>query len=359
MKVAVFSSINIDPDKASGISNIVLRNVSYMKNKYHIDFTIYSGTSKKEKEIINFNGIEIRKYPIKHIFREFCLLDGIEEDLKNQKFDLVHSYYYGYVFAKYGFDFAIKNNIPHILTPSLHTYHKSLFRYMLFSLYSVVYGKIITRSSKVLTTSIYEKNYIENKFKNFNVDVLGAPINAIFYKKKKKSNKNIIIGYVAILEKWKGALDAFNIFKNLNKKYDNLEFIFIGKGSLENHFKANADKNFTFMKNLENDEFAQSLANIDILLSPTYYEAFGMINVEAMASGTPVICTDVGPLKEIIGNGGIVCERNELENSVVKLIENKKLQAQLSVNARKKALEYKEDKIADKLYKIYKSIVKL
>lgn len=49
------------------------------------------------------------------------------------------------------------------------------------------------------------------------------------------------------------------------------------------------------------------------LLFPSRFEGFGWPIIEAQASGCPVICSDAGPLPEVVGDGGIVCPLEDEE----------------------------------------------
>ena len=45
----------------------------------------------------------------------------------------------------------------------------------------------------------------------------------------------------------------------------------------------------------------------DVCVVPSYYESFGLVPLEALACGTPVVATDVGDLKNIIKPGETGC----------------------------------------------------
>jgi alpha-1,3-rhamnosyl/mannosyltransferase len=49
------------------------------------------------------------------------------------------------------------------------------------------------------------------------------------------------------------------------------------------------------------------LAMADALVFPSTYEGFGAPVIEAMRSGTPVICSNLGSLPEVVGTAGLVC----------------------------------------------------
>lgn len=50
----------------------------------------------------------------------------------------------------------------------------------------------------------------------------------------------------------------------------------------------------------------------DVLVNPSLYETFGLVNLEAMASGTPVVCFDTCAMPEVVSDKGWLVE---MENS--------------------------------------------
>ncbi|MBN1233458.1 MAG: glycosyltransferase family 4 protein [Candidatus Coatesbacteria bacterium] len=76
-----------------------------------------------------------------------------------------------------------------------------------------------------------------------------------------------------------------------------------------------------------------------LVFVPLWEEPFGLVTLEAMASGLPVVVSNNGILPEIVKNGetGFVLEKNspeELSELIIKLSENEKLGNQIGNNAR-------------------------
>jgi glycosyltransferase involved in cell wall biosynthesis len=60
------------------------------------------------------------------------------------------------------------------------------------------------------------------------------------------------------------------------------------------------------------------------LVFPSRFEGFGWPVIEAQASGCPVICSNAGPLPEIVGDGGIICPLDDEEafaSAILRLTE--------------------------------------
>jgi glycosyltransferase involved in cell wall biosynthesis len=52
---------------------------------------------------------------------------------------------------------------------------------------------------------------------------------------------------------------------------------------------------------------------VDLLLFPSLYEGFGWPPLEAMASGTPVVCSRAGSLDEVVGNAALTADPEDIE----------------------------------------------
>ncbi len=55
---------------------------------------------------------------------------------------------------------------------------------------------------------------------------------------------------------------------------------------------------------------------VDLLLFPSAYEGFGWPALEAMACGTPVVASDAGALREVVGDGGITADARDVASLV-------------------------------------------
>jgi len=194
------------------------------------------------------------------------------------------------------------------------------------------------------------------------VNILGAkgvhiphPIDLGIFTKKTKSNKDLNVLFVGRLLPEKGVLDVLR----LAEEFKDINFTFVGKGELEDKVKNCGLSNVKYEGFVEDKkELAKIYRQADIFISNSYAtknweELFGIVIIEAMASGLAVIASDcVGP-KEIIQNGenGILVHQkdyNGLKEKFGELIKNKRLIKNLGDNGMKTVEEKYDIKIISK-----------
>ena len=118
----------------------------------------------------------------------------------------------------------------------------------------------------------------------------------------------------------------------------------------------------TIKENVPFDELIKIYANADIFVLPSYYEAQGIVLLEAMASGLPCVATNIGGIPETVidGKNGILVEpRNpmKLAQAILTLAEDEDLRLKYGRMGRKRVVEeYDWRKIASKTEKVYRRV---
>jgi D-inositol-3-phosphate glycosyltransferase len=100
----------------------------------------------------------------------------------------------------------------------------------------------------------------------------------------------------------------------------------------------------------------------EAVVVPSHYESFGMVALEAMACGTPVVASQVGGLAYLVQDGvnGFsvpVDEPQALADRLTVLIENPELHRKLGQQAAAFAQDYGWDKIAARIIKVYTDLL--
>ena len=117
-----------------------------------------------------------------------------------------------------------------------------------------------------------------------------------------------VILHLGRLAARKGVAEVLISFEKIIKKHPKVRLLIVGTGPLENKLKKLArdlgvDNKTIFTGTLPFNDIQMLYASCDIFLMHSYWEGFGMTNQEALASGLPVICTNVGGAPDIIKDG--------------------------------------------------------
>ncbi|MER3446541.1 MAG: hypothetical protein C4291_06700 [Candidatus Dadabacteria bacterium] len=97
----------------------------------------------------------------------------------------------------------------------------------------------------------------------------------------------------------------------------------------------------------------------DILLYPSLYEGFGWPPLEAMACGTPVVSSDRGSLKEVVGDAAIIVNPEDPEaiaEGVERVLTDIGLRQMLITRGIEQAKKFKWATTAEKVIKVYHEI---
>lgn len=161
--------------------------------------------------------------------------------------------------------------------------------------------------------------------------------------------------YVGHIERAKG-IDVIQAAAELNPQ---VEFVLVGavRESLE-HFAF--PTNVTIEGPVTSEEVDRYLREADVFVFPSKSEGFSNALLEAMASGLPVIASDVGANKEMISDlGGIILAENTGESVSDALMEMKDLRVRVRMskwNIAKVKRDYTIGSVMTELMNLYMSV---
>jgi D-inositol-3-phosphate glycosyltransferase len=97
----------------------------------------------------------------------------------------------------------------------------------------------------------------------------------------------------------------------------------------------------------------------EAVVMPSHYESFGMVALEAMACGTPVIASDVGGLSHLVRDGetGFHVPNGDhvaLASTLARLLQDEALRRKLGEQATYWAHNYRWDKVAARVLEVYR-----
>ena len=173
--------------------------------------------------------------------------------------------------------------------------------------------------------------------------------------------------FVGRLEKRKGLKYLLGAFSMLKWDWPNLRLLVVGAGNPdEDSYRIMSERNLKdveFLGRVTDEEKARYFKSADIFCSPaTGRESFGIVLLEAMAAGKPVVATNIDGYASVITHGeeGLLVEPKSdkaLADAISSLIDAPQLRASLAERGRKKANEYRWEIVAGKVMDYYETLL--
>ncbi|WEK53355.1 MAG: glycosyltransferase family 4 protein [Candidatus Cohnella colombiensis] len=176
----------------------------------------------------------------------------------------------------------------------------------------------------------------------------------------KKWGQRPIVMFVGRLIPQKGVHHLLASLRHLIVHHPNVLVIIVGSALYGSHrttpyvrklhrLAGRWRKHVHFQPYIPHHEVAHWLAMADIAVVPSIgKEAFGLVNVEAMAAGLPVIATNTGGIREVVSDGetGYLVSKqrsrivSELSSRISELLSNSELREQMGRKGRQRVLDH-------------------
>jgi len=94
----------------------------------------------------------------------------------------------------------------------------------------------------------------------------------------------------------------------------------------------------------------------EVFAYPSLYEGFGLPPLEAMACGTPVVCSDASSLPEVVGSAGLLVRALDVEGlaeALARVLADERLRGDLRTRGRQRAAQFTWEATARKLLDVY------
>ena len=164
------------------------------------------------------------------------------------------------------------------------------------------------------------------------------------------------VGYVGRLTTEKSVRALARLEQELvDRGYRDFEFVIVGEGAESEWLRKNMQR-VQLTGVLRGAELSRAFANFDVLAFPSETDTFGLVVLEAFASGVPAIVTDKGGPQFTVrhGRSGYIARNlDEFVNHTAELIDRPEVLAAMRVAARQQALETSWDRIFQGMYEAY------
>ena len=166
----------------------------------------------------------------------------------------------------------------------------------------------------------------------------------------------------------KGIDILLNTIPIIRKEIPNLYVYIAGKsGSNDDNLKQlakelNIEENVNFLGFVSGEEKYAYYKSADIYVHPSRYEPFGVVLLEAMACGKPIVASRVGGIPFVVEDGktGLLFKSEnveELAEKVMLLLRNKELRVKMGKAGRVRAKLFTWERSAEMTVEVYKEVI--
>ena len=318
----------LNTNKYSGAENVAITIINEMKRDNEIIYVSPEGSIRDYLEENNINFEPIKKISIKEIRRV----------IKKYNPDIIHAHDFtasiisSLVKGKVKLISHIHNNYPWMKKINLRT--------IIYLISTIRYYKILLVSNSVLEEYVFRK-FLKNK-----AIVIGNPIDiskTIKEAQKGIINENYDLAFLGRLAEQKNPLEFIEIVHELNKKID-ISAVMIGTGNKEKDCRDLINK-YNLQGIIELKGFLKNpyvvLKNCKILCMTSIFEGYGLVAIEALTLGKPVVATNVGGIPTIVNEkcGKLSNNIEERISEIEKLLTNREYYDRKSEEAIKRANE--------------------
>ncbi|WP_337019827.1 glycosyltransferase family 1 protein [Oceanobacillus massiliensis] len=364
MKIAIVTETFLP--STDGVVTRLTQAIKYFRSKGHEVLVIAPDLGVEDYEGAKVIGIKPITLPF-YRYRPFTLPTAkVKELLENFEPDIVHAAN-PILLAASAVHYAKKLDFPLIAT-----YHTHIPKYLDYYWAYKPAKPILWRHIKKLhnaadlnlcTSEAIKQELIEKEIQNLHVLQRGVDIhhrNPRYANEKMRNRLTrgdksktllIFIGRLAIEKE-------IHKIKPLLESRDDITLAIIGDGPARKELQHTfSGTNTVFTGFMHGEELSQAFASADAFVFPSVTETLGLVILEAMASGLPVVAAKSGPTMEQIKDEetGLLFENENVDSMIqaVSKLENKALMELMKQKARIEAEKYAWEKASQQLLDYY------
>ncbi len=373
-KIKVLNLVSWFPNESNPLEGIFIKEHIKAINKF-VDVRIIYGSEKKKFSKVTYrrkvvDGMNVvyfnfGKLPVPggSFFPYLKGFYGAFKEFKKEGFvpNVIHAHVY-----KAGVPAVILGAFTGI--PVIITEHYSIFvsndirgKENIKAQFAFQNAQCVTAVSKFLATHI--KKYAGEK----QVKVVPNVVDHSLFHPPDFISNNVPLKFITVahLEKHKGIDYLIKAAEILKKKGYNFKVIIVGDGNKKYEYKREIlEKGLTEVVHLvggkTHQEVAELMRRSDSFVLPSLGETFGVVLIEAMATGLPIITTDCGGPSEIVDSESGIVIPPANEKALAQAME-KFIKGAVSFDRGKiyqKSLKFSYDSVGEKFLELYNELIK-
>lgn len=349
------------------------------KSKFRVSIIAlgnYKDMSFEEEriELLRKNGVEVKIISKNPHGNRLSTIKTLRKILKIDPPDIIHAHLFTGMFYGRIASWGMK-------IPIIATYHNTSG----FGIKDKIFARIFAKHfKKIIAVSNEVKKFVQNYFKIPSSKIIviynGIETKRFMIDKRDSSENNtVIFACVGRIVEQKGYLTLVNalIYLKSQKNVNNFKFKIAGDGPLKKELLQmihdnSLENNVEFVGNITN--VSEFLSKSNIFVMPSLYEGFGIALVEGMASGKPIIISNLDVFKEILDltdvnfdsnyfvtRYGVIFKTNDsksLADSIMWMLEHKEKWPEFSENSRNRSKEFDISKTILEHEKVYEELLK-
>lgn len=316
--------------------------------------------------LFDFQNIIIKTAPIK-LFKAYWRSKGVVKDLVKDKIELYH-----------GLSHEIPTGLKKVGIKSVVTIHDLIYlRFPYYfkaidrKIYDFKFKSACTNADKIIAISEQTKKDIIHFFKidEDKIEVVYQDCDPIFHHTEPaeklmevKSKFQLPEEYILCVGTVESRKNQLLILQALLILPKNIQLVLVGKHTHYTQILINfielhqLENRVHFLKDVDFKDLPAIYQQAKVFVYPSVFEGFGIPILEALNSGVPVIAAKGSCLEEAGGPHSLYVDKDDAESlgkNILEIYQNKELRAQMATKGKKFALNFRAEKIASQLMRVY------
>jgi len=348
------------------------RKLVELGHRVEVVTAMYEPGQSRMEEVDNF---KVHRLPVRAIIAKTPLIKSMNKFLGSRKIDLIHAHSPPPLSNFYSSKFAYRNDIPFV-----YTYHCDMEipipggKYLV-SLYRYLYEKKTIRWSDAVICTTQSYAATSRSTWDRDVDVIPNAVDIKFFRpdidgsrirKQYNLQEKTVVMFLGRIVHHKG---IESLIMSANHTTEPIHYLIVGTGDYQKRLERMArevdPKRITFTGPVARNELPEYYSAADMLILPSLsrLEAFGIVGLEAMASGKTVILSRIPGVSEVIDSEqeGIIFEPSnaaDLGKKIMELHEDPERRKRMGMRGRERVLrDYSMTTVAKKIEDVYKRVL--